>query len=138
MNYHVIAFTGTQRGMTLRQAIGLRSILMGLYATSNPGQRPEFHEGDCIGSDKEAAILAKAEGFWIVSHPPLNKTKRALFPADEDREEKEYLHRNHDMINEGQILIAAPRTREEELRSGTWATIRYAKKRDVPCIILDP
>lgn len=138
MSYHIIAFTGTQRGMTSRQVAALYSVLKGFYAASNPGERPEFHEGDCIGSDKRAAIIARDVGFWVVSHPPLNSSRRAFFSTDETRKEKDYISRNHDMVNEGHILVATPRTREEELRSGTWATIRYAKKMDVPCIILDP
>lgn len=35
-------------------------------------------------------------------------------------------------------LIAAPRTLEEERRSGTWATIRYAKRCGRPVMILAP
>jgi hypothetical protein len=34
-------------------------------------------------------------------------------------------------------LIATPESLTEELRSGTWATIRYARKIKKPCLILD-
>jgi len=38
------------------------------------------------------------------------------------------LVRNRDIVDATDMLIAAPATRKEVLRSGTWATIRYAKK----------
>lgn len=47
----------------------------------------------------------------------------------EERPAKPYLERNKDIANEGiDGLIAAPSGWVEELRSGTWATVRYARK----------
>jgi predicted Rossmann fold nucleotide-binding protein DprA/Smf involved in DNA uptake len=41
---------------------------------------------------------------------------------------KEPLERNKDIVNECDMLLAVPRNPDkEELRSGTWHTIRYAK-----------
>jgi hypothetical protein len=34
--------------------------------------------------------------------------------------------------------LACPRGYTEELRSGTWATIRYARKTGVPYVIIFP
>jgi hypothetical protein len=36
------------------------------------------------------------------------------------------------------MLVAAPKTKEEQPRSGTWATIRYAKLRNVTVVVLEP
>jgi hypothetical protein len=41
---------------------------------------------------------------------------------------KPYLVRNHEIVDDSQVLIAAPKEFTEQLRSGTWATIRYARK----------
>lgn len=43
--------------------------------------------------------------------------------------EKSYLNRNKDIIDQSDFLIACPQDKEQEvLRSGTWSTIRNAKK----------
>ena len=36
--------------------------------------------------------------------------------------------RNKDIVNSCDILIACPENDKEVIRSGTWSTIRYAKK----------
>lgn len=48
----------------------------------------------------------------------------------------EPLERNHVILDHTDYLLAFPKTRKEVLRSGTWATIRYAKKRDLPLKIV--
>jgi hypothetical protein len=70
------------------------------------------------------------KGIRIVIHPPTDPKKRAFCKgAAEIREPKPYLDRNHDIVDEGSgLLIAAPFQEEEILRSGTWATVRYAWK----------
>lgn len=52
-------------------------------------------------------------------------------------DEKPYLQRNLDIIKNSSILIACPVNKnKEELRSGTWSTIRRAKKEKIQVIIL--
>jgi hypothetical protein len=51
---------------------------------------------------------------------------------------KTYLSRNHDILLQCDMLVAALKTREEEERSGTWATVRYAKIRNVTVVVLEP
>ena len=72
-------------------------------------------------------------------HPPNIKDKRAFcndyrfsFP------EKPYLERNHDIVDNSDVLIATPKESVEQIRSGTWATIRYAKKLNKPIMIMEP
>lgn len=43
-----------------------------------------------------------------------------------------YLKRDDAMVRAADVLLAFPNSMREELRSGTWATIRRAWKRDVP------
>lgn len=124
-------FTGTQRGMSPRQYAAILRIL-----SSGTG---EFHEGDCIGSDAESACIAWDVGSWfIVQHPPTNQSKRAFAQYDEAREPKPYLERNHDIVDDCDELLATPGEKEEQLRSGTWATIRYAKKCGKPVTVIYP
>ena len=54
------------------------------------------------------------------------------------RPAKPPLDRNHDIVERCDLLIATPHTVEEQLRSGTWATIRYARKVHRPHYIIRP
>lgn len=127
----VVGFTGTQAGMSARQLRGLRRVLTQLGAK-------EFHHGDCIGSDEEAHDVADVMGLRLVIHPPDNDSKRAFCRgAIRTYPPRPYLKRNQDIVNSSQVLVAAPKSGEEELRSGTWATIRYARKLGRRVIILE-
>ena len=89
-----------------------------------------FHHGDCIGADNMAATQAHRIGFKVIVHPPKNASKRAFNAYYvEEKEPKGYIARNHDIVDCSEILIGMPKNpKVEELRSGTWATIRYARK----------
>jgi hypothetical protein len=127
----IVGFTGTIEGMSERQLTALRVHLMAVEPNS------EFHHGDCLGADEEAHEIAHELGFLIVIHPPLNKSKRAFCTrAFQVLKPKQYLERNHDIVDACQVLFAAPKTDEEELRSGTWATVRYARKMNKQRLIL--
>lgn len=101
----------------------------------------EFHHGDCIGADKEAHDIMVHE-HHIVIHPPSNPKKRAFCQGEhfciEYRKPKDYISRNHDIVDETDMLIACPCGHSEVIRSGTWATIRYATKRGKLVFIIYP
>lgn len=132
-----IGFTGTQDGMTARQQKSLRIILACLF-------EPEswFSHGDCIGADEQAHHIAKQIGYKIDIHPPKDPKKRAFCSGEDiSHEPKDYLDRNKyivDGIVDGGVLIATPKTKREELRSGTWSTVRYARRREASIWILNP
>lgn len=117
--------TGTQRGMTPVQRAEFTLALLSLGEDDTPNV---LHEGDCIGADTTAALIGRELGFKIVSHPPTLAVKRAFFPADEEMPKKDYISRNHDIVNAVKYMLATPGEMTEQLRSGTWATIRYFKK----------
>jgi hypothetical protein len=116
-----VGITGTQQGMNARQRQLLHMALHDLVAT-------ELHHGDCLGVDAQAHLIARELGLFIVTHPPGNMSKRAHCIGDEVRTPKPYLERNHDIVDEVEYLIAIPKGNTEELRSGTWATVRYARR----------
>lgn len=119
-----VGFTGTQQGMSSQQLAWLKRSL------SLIDEEFEFHQGDCVGADAEAAELVARnfEGAIIHSHPPDNPSKRAFMPAHVIHEEKPYLERNRDIVDASDVLIGMPKG-FEEVRSGTWATIRDARKK---------
>jgi hypothetical protein len=54
------------------------------------------------------------------------------------RPERPYLDRNKDIVRETASLIAAPAEPEEQLRSGTWSTVRFARKQGKPVFLILP
>jgi hypothetical protein len=119
-----IGFTGTQQGMTQSQKDMVKYFL-GFFAVS------EVHHGDCVGADAEFHAIARSERLKVALHPPTNPAKRAFCEADEEFPKKDYLVRNREIVDNSDILIATPKTKKEEVRSGTWSTIRYAQKPNV-------
>lgn len=98
----------------------------------------DFHEGDCIGADAQAASLAKQIGFRIISHPPTNSSKRAFFPADVEWPAAPYLDRNKQIVHASEEMIAMPGEFDPQLRSGTWSTVRYALRIGKPVHVILP
>ena len=123
-----VGFTGTQEGMTLAQYSTVLGVLLSLKEGFT--KEDEFHHGDCIGADAEAHDLAEMLGFKTVSHPPIKENKRAFKMADVLLEAKDYLIRNHDIVDACTVMIATPKEKLEVMRSGTWATVRYSRKKN--------
>lgn len=152
----IIGFTGTQQGMTRYQKEYLVEILK-LKGCS------ELHHGDCIGADNQAATIALDNGVTqFVVHPPLHDYKRAYWMNEKKArmelfvgyheissnnsisvrvkwmEPYKYLERNKHIVESTALMIAAPKEHTHSLRSGTWATIRYAWKTKRDIIIIPP
>ena len=132
-----IGFSGTQRGMTIDQHNKFHD-LMNWY--EDVFGVDEFHHGDCIGADSDAHYIVDKhfDNTLIVVHPPSNSSKRAFCKGDKILKPKDYLDRNHDIVDSTDILIVTPKELKEELRSGTWATVRYAKKQGKKIRIIWP
>src|SRR5437867_2260767 len=120
-----LGFTGTQIGMTPLQR---ESVILFLEGCS-----PEsVHHGDCIGADAQFHDLALkcVPGVSVHIHPPIITTKRAFCRGGHyTYTAKDYLDRNVDIVMQSDELLATPKESQEEIRSGTWYTIRQARKR---------
>lgn len=136
---HHVGFTGTKNGMTDGQKFELVEYLRYLKAQGYT----HFHHGDCIGADAQAAGLAKQVGFILICHPghPKDKadTKYRAFTKfnDEVLEAKPFIKRDHDIVDSAEKMIATP-AGAEQVRSGTWTTVRYAKKQGKDIRIIMP
>jgi hypothetical protein len=126
-----IGFTGSRRGMTADQENAVTHLFADSGAT-------ELHHGDCYGADLQANDLAVHYDMRIILHPPDDPKGRAFCASHESREQKPYLDRNHDIVDETDILIACPNTTKEVQRSGTWATIRYAERKKKDILLIYP
>ncbi len=130
----IIGFTGTQQGMTDNQASKVSSYLR--YLTKSASV--EAHHGDCIGADKNFHDLCLEFGIRTVIHPPTNQIKRAFCESDLVMLALPYLERNHKIVESAERLIACPKEKFEVLRSGTWATVRFARKVGRIVVIIYP
>lgn len=131
----IVGFTGTQRGMTEQQWPTLWRLLRDRLGLIN-----EFHHGDCIGSDAQAHAAAIEAGYCPILHPPTDPRKRAWceVPRHLIRPEYPYLTRNRHIVDVSQEMIATPDEFDEQLRSGTWSTIRYARRVGKPVWVILP
>jgi len=133
-NINSISFTGTRQGMTEEQKASLKALLRAHKPTI-------FVHGDCVGADEEAHQVALECGIEKIHKRPadVDSTKRAFTKEGEViAEAKDPLDRNRDIVNDSDLLIATPSKEFEELRSGTWATIRFAKRQNKHVTIIWP
>lgn len=135
-----VGFTGTQTGMTAAQTAAF-AILFGRLGAI------EFHHGDCIGADDQAdyIVSTRYSQVALIIHPPINESKRAFCLkrnnwslSSKELPAKDYIARNHDIVDAATVLIATPKEDSNQLRSGTWATVRYAKKQGKRVLIILP
>jgi hypothetical protein len=119
-----IGFTGSREGMSDSQVESFYMLLGKMGMT-------EFHHGDCMGADAEAHMIVQNSfpDARIVVHPPKAQIARAYCVGDELRPQFDYLTRDKNIVDECEFLFAAPMRSVEEVRSGTWATVRYARKK---------
>jgi len=128
-----IGVSGSRKGTTAAQKARFVEIL--------PPELGELHHGDCIGSDEElhAIVRVQRPDTRIVAHPPDNPSRRAfVVDADEYREPLPYLDRNRHIVDDSDRLIATPDGFVEEVRSGTWYTVRYARSQGKQVTVIFP
>lgn len=128
-----LGFTGTRMGMTQDQAYVVEELLHELHISER------VHHGDCIGADAQFHDLVRAHrpDLTIVGHPPEDDKYRAFTECDIWMPTLPYLKRDKEIVNAVMFLIATPRGSEQR-RSGTWATIRYARNREIERRIVMP
>jgi hypothetical protein len=129
-----VGFTGSGDGCTVAQLAELARLLASFRIT-------RFRHGDCAGADAIAhgIVLTLPDPPDIEIHPPLNESKRAFCQGwTVMHDPKEYLDRDDDIARSCDLLIATPDSPDEQLRSGTWATVRYARKHRKLVIRVNP
>lgn len=122
-----IGFTGTQHGMTEHQKQEVQKVL--------EFNRRSLHvlialHGDCIGADAEFDKMCHELDIpvWLYPANDVLESQRAhCKDYQKSWPGKPALQRNHDIVLNSDVMIAAPFQDHEIQRSGTWATIRYAK-----------
>lgn len=129
-----LGFTGSQHGVTTAQRYALLHVL----ARYRLFGALWMHNGDCLGADNVAAKLWQELDGKVHLHPPSIDTKRAFMYGEFVEAPRPYLDRNKDIVCSCDELVATPAEMFEQLRSGTWATIRFARKIGRPVTIIWP
>jgi hypothetical protein len=127
-----LGVTGRSRAMPDEQAFALARLLI---------EAPEYelHHGDCVGADAAAHAVWRMLGRRVVVHPPDGEKNRAWCEGDEAREPAPPLVRDEAIARESARLIACPEGAERSYpRSGTWATVRRARRLGRPVTIVWP
>lgn len=130
----IIGFTGTREGMTDPQVVRLANWV----GESGGG---EFHHGACVGADSHAADIADTFNLKVVAYPCTVTgmvCQEAVRVSVEIRTAKPPLDRNRDIVDACDILLVCPKGMQEEQRSGTWATVRYARRQGRRIMIFWP
>lgn len=146
-----IGFTGTRQGMTDDQLERFSILIhesLGDYAKDGL----ILYHGMCKGADEQAhnnfCLCLNWAAIGFPSTVP-NTTMERKIILDEGTpnawdgfarvyEPQDPLERNKLIVEHCDVLIAAPKLRQEERRSGTWSTIRYARKLKKPVYIIWP
>lgn len=127
-----LGFTGTRAGMTDAQKEQFELVLRYLRPLT-------LHHGDCIGADADCHAACRALGDTrVVAHPCNLERLRAFCQADIVHQPLPPLKRNRIIVAHCHLLVATPDSRVEQLRSGTWSTIRFAADSSKPVAIIYP
>ena len=137
MMFKKVGFTGTRDGMTKQQIEWFKKYI-------NNNIISEFHHGACKGADVQAHQIvwdAITSVLKIIVHRPINRKYEGIYRNTDcdviELPRKDYLERDRDIVNQTDVLIAMPKS-DDENRSGTLYTINYAKKQSKEVIIVYP
>ena len=131
----IIAFTGEAR-IDEREAHYVDAVLQTLTPAVDT-----LRTGACIGVDTAVAEYGLQRGFLVHTVVPANR--KAVDPLWREHcstffempPDTDYRDRNTRMVQPAQRLIAFPRWSENDnrsIRSGTWMTVRIARKLGIP------
>lgn len=128
------SFSGTRKGMTTAQHKALQGHLDVLRSTVG---LVAIHHGGCKGADTELHAIARDLQLMVEVHPGDAKQAHGWHGARVWTVEP-YLVRNRTMVDASDMLLAVPETFIEFSRSGTWSTVRYARKASKPVLVIYP
>lgn len=132
-----IGITGTRNGMTQSQREVFFDVLEHIIFL-NP-EIDQFHHGQCIGVDVEAAIICEDDfDLRIVSHPPIKTDLIGSCINHEIKPAAGYFQRNRDIVMDSDLMFVVPYTEEKQTKGGTWYTFQYALKLAKPTILILP
>jgi hypothetical protein len=134
----ILGFTGTRKGTTPAQRAALPSVLATLpervLLGAAPGADRDFYYFLLCRDPRQIIEL------WPAFLDQLNWSNRECYryPAVSSHGIHDPLFRNKEIAERCDHLLACPAEDIEQLRSGTWATVRYARKAKKPITFIFP
>lgn len=130
-----VGFTGTRQRLTSDQYTALFK-----WIAKTP--MDEFHHGGCLGADATAVdIVDRKWGKCVIHMYPCHlrgmTSENASRLSQVTHDVKPPLDRNRDIVNASDVLLACP-DGPERVRSGTWSTVRFARKLNRHIVIVWP
>jgi hypothetical protein len=129
-----VGFTGTRAGLSMHQDEQFKR-----WMRANTPD--EFHHGECSGADEQAVWEAtRYSAVRVVAHPchyAAMRGRTIVGLSAETHPAKPPLARNRDIVDACDVLLACP-DGPERLRSGTWSTVRFARRQGVRVVIFWP
>jgi hypothetical protein len=120
----IVTYTGTRNGMTDAQK---RQVTLALRALMDVQAITVCQHGCCVGGDVEFNAICKEIGLKTVGYFVRGPLCAGEI-ADENHERWGHIRRNHEMVDDSEVVIGAPPTADEQQRGGTWSTIRYGRQ----------
>lgn len=121
-----VSIAATRAGLTMAQEQVILHTLRLVRIVGAP--KAILHHADCKGGDAVAHRIARSLGFKVEVHPPDVLEMRAYCDADAVWRPSPPRIRQRDLVGCGRVVIAAPCTEEEEMRTSTWAVVRLARE----------
>lgn len=132
-----LGFTGSRQGLTERQ----RTLLASIIEETEPsvvvhggakGADTEFHN-ICIRMT--VPLIKVYPSCFTHAWGELHESSRTKIIY---MDQQPPLDRNWDIVRDRDLVVACPNTAQETLRSGTWATVRYAQQLERTIIVIKP
>ena len=129
-----VGFSGTRQGMTDAQKEAFSALIRELGPT-------EFHHGDAIGADAEAAdaVNQLLQRPKIICHPCYFNAQRAWTKFNDEKRPVRDTHvRNRRIVAETDLLVGCPKSMKRLQSTGTWHTIGEAEGKGKPRFVVWP
>lgn len=142
----VVGWTGS-RDLTDAMRAAIDTYLDYLATRYRATRDVKVVHGGCLGVDEYVSKSASARGIPQVTIFPSNMSQAATACRYRSQEVVQmpegstYRQRNEAIVKLATTLVAVPRFAEDHprmRRSGTWMTIRIARRRGVPLEVLGP
>lgn len=138
MRKAIYGVTGTRHGAAKEQRASLLIRIHRITERANGRFELWLIHGGCAGVDVETHAICKGFGWYTWVLPGSNGAHRNCKNADIIENPRPFLDRNRLIVDRCHAIHALPKGYLEERRSGTWATVRYARSMSRRLVMIWP